>query len=358
MSEGLSVAGIGKAYGAVGVLKAVSLDVPRGEFHTLLGPSGSGKTTLLKVIAGFTPADVGRVTLAGKDITFTQPEHRDIGVVFQNYALFPHMTVAQNVAFGLKMRGVGRAERAERVQAALGLVRMAGFGDRKPAALSGGQQQRVALARALVIRPALLLLDEPLSALDRKVRQEVREELKRIQAETQVTTVMVTHDQEEALFLADRVVVLEGGAVRQQGAPAAIYRNPADEFVAGFLGVINLLPVTVEQGRLRLGQSLIAAPPGLVLPVAGGAFNLAVRPEEFSVIATGACDVSDTLEGQLIAVEFGGPVVTLKVTLAGQVISVLALSPDIIDNGLTEPGMSIRLRIRAGQLLPVGARAA
>jgi putative spermidine/putrescine transport system ATP-binding protein len=358
MSEGLSVTSIGKSYGAVEVLRAVSLEVPRGEFHTLLGPSGSGKTTLLKVIAGFTPADAGRVTLAGKDITGTQPEHRNIGVGFQNYALFPHMTVAQNVAFGLKMRGVARAERAERVQAVLGLVRMAGFGDRNPAALSGGQQQRVALARALVIRPALLLLDEPLSALDRKVRQEVREELKRIQAETQVTTVMVTHDQEEALFLADRVVVLEGGVIRQEGAPAAIYRNPADEFVAGFLGIINLLPVVLEHGKLRLGESRIAPPPGLVLPVAGDAFNLAVRPEEFSVLPAADATQAETLEGQLIVAEFGGPVVTLKVSLAGQVISVLALSPDILDSGLTQPGMPVRLRIRAAQLLPVGERAA
>lgn len=358
MSGGLSVTDIGKAYGAIAVLKAVSLDVPRGEFHTLLGPSGSGKTTLLKVIAGFTPADAGRVTLAGQDITDTQPEHRNIGVVFQNYALFPHMTVAQNVAFGLKMRGVARTERAARVEAVLGLVRMAGFGDRKPAALSGGQQQRVALARALVIRPALLLLDEPLSALDRKVRQEVREELKRIQAETRVTTVMVTHDQEEALFLADRVVVLEGGVIRQQGAPAAIYRNPADEFVAGFLGIINLLPVTLEQGRLRLGDRLMMPPPGLVPPVAGGVFNLAVRPEEFSVLPETTLPTTDMLEGKLLAAEFGGPVVTLKVSLAGQVISVLALSPDILDSGLTEPGMPVRLRIRAGQLLPVGERGA
>jgi len=355
VSEGLSVAGVGKSFGAVEVLKAVSLNVPRGEFHTLLGPSGSGKTTLLKVIAGFTPADAGHVTLAGQDITNTPPEHRNIGVVFQNYALFPHMTVAQNVAFGLRMRGVGKAERAERVEAVLRLVRMTGFGHRRPAALSGGQQQRVALARALVIRPALLLLDEPLSALDRKVRQEVREELKRIQAETHVTTVMVTHDQEEALFLADRVVVLEGGAIRQQGAPAAIYRNPADEFVAGFLGIINLLPVVLEHGKLRLGESVIAPPQGLVLPAAGGSFNLAVRPEEFFVVSAGEGDPSDVLKGQLIVAEFGGPVVTLKVSLAGQVISILALSPDILDAGLTEPGMPLWLRIRAGQLLSVGA---
>ena len=185
------------------------------------------KTTLLKIIAGFTLADAGVVTLSGRDITHVLPEHRNIGVVFQHYALFPHMTVADNIAFGLKMRRHGQARaRTSGWPEVLRLVRMTGFEHRRPAMLSGGQQQRVALARALVIQPQLLLLDEPLSALDRKVRQEVREELKRIQAETGVTTVMVTHDQEEALFLADRVLVLEAGAVRQAGAPAAIYRQP------------------------------------------------------------------------------------------------------------------------------------
>jgi ABC-type Fe3+/spermidine/putrescine transport system ATPase subunit len=249
--DGLLVTTVVKGFGPVQVLRDVSLHVPRGEFHTLLGPSGSGKTTLLKIVAGFTPADAGAVTLSGRVITDVLPEHRNIGVVFQNYALFPHMTVADNIAFGLKMRGTAKPEREQRVQEVLRLVRMTGFGHRRPAMLSGGQQQRVALARALVIRPELLLLDEPLSALDRKVRQEVREELKRIQAETGVTTVMVTHDQEEALFLADRVLVLEAGAVRQAGAPAEIYADPVDEFVAGFLGAINLLKV-IETRRANV----------------------------------------------------------------------------------------------------------
>ncbi|MCB8875988.1 ABC transporter ATP-binding protein [Acidisoma silvae] len=352
--DGLTITAVGKDFGPVQVLKDVSLSVPRGEFHTLLGPSGSGKTTLLKIVAGFTPAARGSVTLAGRVITDMPPEHRNIGVVFQHYALFPHMTVAENIGFGLKMRGVAKAERASRVEEVLRLVRMADFGQRKPAALSGGQQQRVALARALVIKPQLLLLDEPLSALDRKVRQEVREELKRIQAETGVTTVMVTHDQEEALFLADRVLVLEGGALRQQGAPTDIYSHPADEFVAGFLGAINLLAVTAQGQSLRLGNQTFAPPAELAEALAkanpGAALQLAVRPEQI-LVQPGAA-LPGQLGGRLIATEFGGPVVTLRVEVEGQAVSVLSLSPDVLAAGPWEIGMPVCLVIRGGRLLP------
>ena len=340
-ADGLHIAAVRKNFGATEVLKDITLHVPQGEFHTLLGPSGSGKTTLLKVVAGFTPADHGEVALAGRRITDEAPEQRNIGVVFQHYALFPHMTVAENVAFGLKMRRAPKSERSERVAEVLRLVRLTGFDHRHPAALSGGQQQRVALARALVIRPELLLLDEPLSALDRKVRQEVREELKRIQAETRVTTVMVTHDQEEALFLADRVLVLEAGSVRQQGAPADIYRNPVDEFVAGFLGAINLLKVTVEGELLRLGAQRLALPAGRIgaQPAApSGAMLLAVRPEQMTA-ELGHCEgAAACLNGRLIATEFGGPVVTLRVDVEGQEVSVLALSPDVLASDLWQAG--------------------
>ena len=358
MSEdenGLLVSMVAKTFGAVQVLRDVSLHVPRGEFHTLLGPSGSGKTTLLKIVAGFSPADAGAVVLSGRDITDTLPEHRNIGVVFQNYALFPHMTVTENIAFGLKMRGVAKPEREQRVQEVLRLVRMTGFGHRRPAMLSGGQQQRVALARALVIEPELLLLDEPLSALDRKVRQEVREELKRIQAETGVTTVMVTHDQEEALFLADRVLVLEAGVVRQAGAPADIYRNPVDEFVAGFLGVINLLSISIEGQALRIGKQIFMPSADLVAMIASGragAHQLAVRPEQMTVAPAFGETPPDALRGSLIATEFGGPVVTVRVEVEGQFVSVLALSPDILATGPWTSGMPVWLRIRQGRLLP------
>ena len=359
--SGLWVDAIHKSFGATAVLSGVSLHVPRGEFHTLLGPSGSGKTTLLKVIAGFTPADSGSVTLAGASITQTLPEHRNIGVVFQNYALFPHMTVVQNVGFGLRMRRVGRAERAERVAEALRLVRMTGFEQRRPAALSGGQQQRVALARALVIRPQLLLLDEPLSALDRKVRQEVREELKRIQAEAGVTTVMVTHDQEEALFLADRVLVLDAGVVRQEGTPAEIYRYPADEFVAGFLGPVNLLTVEwhPQAGMLRLGSQEFAPSADLTALVAaapGAPVQLAVRPEQLTVEpARDTPKPPDAVQGTLLATEFGGAVVTVRVELDGFALTILALSPDILAAPAWRPGMAVWVRIRQARVLPANS---
>ena len=356
--SGLLVSMVTKGFGTVQVLRDVSLHVPRGEFHTLLGPSGSGKTTLLKIVAGFTPADRGAVMISGNDITDSLPEHRNIGVVFQNYALFPHMTVADNIAFGLKMRGVTKSEREQRVQEVLRLVRMTGFEYRRPAMLSGGQQQRVALARALVIEPQLLLLDEPLSALDRKVRQEVREELKRIQAETGVTTVMVTHDQEEALFLADRVLVLEAGAVRQAGTPADIYRNPVDEFVAGFLGVINLLNVTFEGAAARIGGQVFLPPADLSGAVTVdqmervGPLHLAVRPEQMTVTPAYGEKPSDAIGGWLVATEFGGPVVTIRVDVEGQLVSVLALSPDILAAKPWSPGMPVWLRIRQARLLP------
>jgi ABC-type Fe3+/spermidine/putrescine transport system ATPase subunit len=359
---GLVVTGLAKGFGPVQVLRDVSLSVPRGEFHTLLGPSGSGKTTLLRIVAGFTPADAGRVTLSGTEITNSLAEHRNIGVVFQNYALFPHMTVAENIGFGLRMRGVKKPEREARVAEVLRLVRMTGFGHRRPAMLSGGQQQRVALARALVIEPQLLLLDEPLSALDRKVRQEVREELKRIQAETGVTTVMVTHDQEEALFLADRVLVLEAGSVRQQGAPADIYRNPVDEFVAGFLGAINLLKVEIADGGLRVGGQSFPPPAEVVAAIAAadraGRLHLAVRPEQMTVEPGFGDKPSGAISGTLIGTEFGGPVVTVRAEVEGQPVAVLALSPDILGTGPWTPGMPVWLRIRQARLLPAGERAA
>ena len=364
MGGGLVLSGVIKAYGAVPVLRGVSLDVPRGEFHTLLGPSGSGKTTLLKIVAGFTVADAGSVTLAGAGITHTLPERRNIGVVFQNYALFPHMTVAQNVGFGLRMRRVARAERHRRVADVLALVRMSGFEARRPAELSGGQQQRVALARALVIEPRLLLLDEPLSALDRKVRQEVREELKRIQATTGVTTVMVTHDQEEALFLSDRVLVLDAGVVRQGGAPAELYRNPVDAFVAGFFGPVQVLTLAADcaGGMLRLGEQAFAPMPELsaALAAAGPAstVQLAVRPEQLAVELARAGPVpADALRGEVAAVEFGGAVVTVRVRVEGTLLAVLALSPDVSSQAGWGQGAPVWLRIRQARVLPATATA-
>ncbi|MDQ3867843.1 MAG: ABC transporter ATP-binding protein [Actinomycetota bacterium] len=243
--------GVRKSYGDVAAVDGVELAVKRGEFFTMLGPSGSGKTTTLRLIGGFERPDLGRVWLGGADVTGLPPYARDVNTVFQDYALFPHMTVAENVGYGMRIRRVKRDERRRRSEEALDLVRLAGFGDRKPAQLSGGQRQRVALARALVNRPRVLLLDEPLGALDLKLRQEMQIELKRIQREVGITFVYVTHDQEEALTMSDRIAVFNRGRVEQVGPPAEVYEHPANEFVAGFVGVSNVLERTIEGVRTR-----------------------------------------------------------------------------------------------------------
>jgi putative spermidine/putrescine transport system ATP-binding protein len=230
-----------KRYGKVDAVDGVDLDVGDGELFTLLGPSGSGKTSLLRLIAGFERPDAGRVELGREDVTFRPPYSRDVNTVFQDYALFPHMTVADNIAYGLRVRRVPRAQRRERVERALATVRLAGHGDRKPAQLSGGQRQRVALARAIVNRPRVLLLDEPLGALDLKLREQMQSELKTIQGEVGITFVYVTHDQDEALTMSDRIAVFNGGRIEQVSPPVELYEQPATEFVAGFVGVSNLL---------------------------------------------------------------------------------------------------------------------
>ncbi|MGE5689261.1 MAG: ABC transporter ATP-binding protein [Pseudomonadota bacterium] len=230
-----------KRFGDVTAVDAVDLEIRRGEFFSLLGPSGSGKTTMLRLIAGFELPDEGRIELAGRDVSRDPPFDRDVNTVFQDYALFPHMTVAQNVEYGLRVRKVPRRDRRERVEEALEMVRLEGYGDRKPSQLSGGQRQRVALARAIVNRPKVLLLDEPLGALDLKLRQEMQIELKRIQGEVGLTFVYVTHDQEEALTMSDRLAVFNRGRIEQVGPPAEVYERPRTEFVAGFVGTSNVL---------------------------------------------------------------------------------------------------------------------
>ena len=233
--------GVGKRYGEVVAVDSIDLEVESGEFFTLLGPSGSGKTTTLRMIAGFEEPDQGHVELAGKNVTGLAPYDREVNTVFQDYALFPHMTVGENIEYGMRVTRVGGEERRKRSAEALDTVRLSGYQDRRPGQLSGGQQQRVALARAIVNRPRVLLLDEPLGALDLKLREQMQVELKSIQQEVGITFVYVTHDQEEALTMSDRIAVFNDGRVEQVAEPTAIYEQPGNEFVAGFVGVSNLL---------------------------------------------------------------------------------------------------------------------
>jgi spermidine/putrescine transport system ATP-binding protein len=250
-SVAIALTGVSKQFGGVAAVNDVSLEIGEGEFFSLLGPSGCGKTTTLRMIAGFETPDVGRVVLQGSDVTTTPANRRPVNMVFQQYALFPHMTIYDNVAFGLKMRGVPRADHKERVTEILRIVSLQGYERRRPRQLSGGQQQRVALARALVNRPAALLLDEPLGALDVKLRKQMQLELKRIQHELGTTFVYVTHDQDEALAMSDRIAVMNGGRVEQLGTPREVYEQPTTEFVADFIGSLNALDIDGARVTIR-----------------------------------------------------------------------------------------------------------
>jgi spermidine/putrescine ABC transporter ATP-binding subunit len=273
----VALSGLVKRYGATVALDGVSLRVVPGEFFTLLGPSGCGKTTTLRSVAGFVTPDAGRVAINGADVTDVPPHRRRVGMVFQHYALFPHRTVAQNVAFGLRMQRVPKAEIAPRVADALALVQLPAYGARYPRQLSGGEQQRVALARALVTRPSVLLLDEPLGALDKKLRDHMKIELKRLQREVSVTTIYVTHDQEEALTMSDRIAVMHRGRVEQVAAPRGLYETPATAFVAGFIGNINLLTGRAAgTNAVACGGTTLAATGAAP---SGAAVAVALRPE-------------------------------------------------------------------------------
>ena len=263
----IELSGVLKRYGRVAAVDGVSLTIERGEFFTLLGPSGSGKTTLLRLIAGFERPDEGRIELVGRDVTGIPPYGRNVNTVFQDYALFPHMTVEENIAYGLRIKKVPAPERRERSAAALAMVRLEELGDRKPTQLSGGQRQRVALARAIVNEPEVLLLDEPLGALDLKLRQEMQLELKRIERELDITFLYVTHDQEEALTMSDRIAVLNRGRVEQVGTAIDVYEHPATDFVAGFIGISNVIDreghsITVRPEKIRILTGGASAPDG------------------------------------------------------------------------------------------------
>ena len=281
----LALESLSKTYGAVTVLESVDLSIERGEFVSLLGPSGCGKSTTLLMVAGLVEPTAGRISLDGQDITKLAPNRRGLGIVFQSYALFPHMTVANNVSFGLEMRNVGRAERDRRVAEALALVRLSSMAERYPRQLSGGQRQRVAIARALVIRPPVLLLDEPLSNLDAKLREEMQFELRRIQQSVGTTTIMVTHDQAEALSISDRVVVMEKGRMTQVDVPYRVYEHPATPFISSFVGKMNRLEGITRPGGVEISGHLV--------PVAANGFSngdavaLLVRPEKVEFVKAG-----------------------------------------------------------------------
>ena len=278
----LDISGMTKRYNKTTVVDRFALSVREGEFVSLLGPSGCGKTTTLQMLGGFVEPDEGAILLEGRDLIATPPSKRGLGMVFQSYALFPHMTAAQNIAYGLEVRRVGRAERDERVQKALDLVGLSQYGDRYPRRMSGGQQQRVALARALVIRPRVLLLDEPLSNLDANLREEMQIELRRIQQTTGTTTILVTHDQTEAMALSDRIVLMRAGQIEQIGAPEEVYERPQNSFVAQFLGKTNLFAAIIapRDGALGLsiGDGSWTVPEGTAL----GPVIAAIRPEKLA----------------------------------------------------------------------------
>jgi putative spermidine/putrescine transport system ATP-binding protein len=323
--SGLELRELSKQYGPVTAVSSVSLTVPHGRFVCLLGPSGCGKTTLLRMIAGLDEPSAGTILLDGEDLTRVPTHKRDLGMVFQSLALFPHLNVGENIAYPLKIRGVGAAERAKRVTELLELVRLPGLAERPVARLSGGQRQRVAIARALALSPRLFLLDEPLSALDAKLREAMQVELRQLQQRLGVTTIVVTHDQREAMTMADLVVVMGEGRIRQAAPPVEVYRKPADVFVADFIGATNLIPV--DDGRV-LGQPL---------PGVGGSGTLSIRPED---VVIGAPDGG--LTGRVAFVRDLGATVEVYVEVGGRTLTAV-FSPR--EHGAVAVGDAVGVRL-------------
>lgn len=340
----VQLVGLTRLFGPTRALDGLSIDIQAGEFVAFLGPSGCGKTTALRIIAGLDEADSGEVLVDGKDIGSLPASRRDMGMVFQAYSLFPNMTARNNVAFGLRMRKIDKATRQRRADEMLELVGLGAMADRYPNQLSGGQQQRVALARALAIRPRVLLLDEPLSALDAKVRGELRDEIRRVHQEVGTTTVFVTHDQEEAFTLADRVAVINNGRLQQIGPPTEIYEKPATEFVADFVGLTNRLPGVAGDGLVEvLGDRL----PLLDGSAKDGDVTVLVRPESMQ-LAPGTDG-----NGWVTAVSFRGPISMVRVRLPGDEL-VLVQMPSA-DSSMLSPGTQVRLSVRPRPVLAVSA---
>jgi iron(III) transport system ATP-binding protein len=335
----IAIEGVRRSFGSVEAVRDVTLRIEDGEFLTLLGPSGCGKTTLLRMIAGFTELDAGEVHIGGQRIDTLPPHRRNIGMVFQNYAIFPNHTVAGNVAYGLRARKVAAGEIAARVADALALVRLQGYGERWPHQLSGGQLQRVAIARALVIRPEVLLLDEPLSNLDARLRVDMRGEIRELQSRLAITTVYVTHDQEEALAVSHRIAVMQAGRIEQLGSPEEVYRRPANLFVAQFMGTTNVLegivaPRTGELARVRVGPAeLLVADVDLR---EGESVSLCLRPEALRVVSAdrAGAEGEPHLQATVVKAEFIGALSRLDVELAGGI----ALKVAVLDDRKTPLG--------------------
>ena len=332
----LQLEGITKQFGSFQALKGIDLQIPKGEFICFLGPSGCGKTTLLRIIAGLEGQTAGHILQAGRDISTLPPAQRDYGIVFQSYALFPNLTVADNVAYGLVNRRMPRAQIRARVTELVSLVGLPGSEGKYPAQLSGGQQQRIALARALATSPGLLLLDEPLSALDAIVRVHLRQEIKQLQRQLGVTTIMVTHDQEEALSVADRIVVMNHGVIEQVGTPLEVYREPASAFVADFVGRINALPARlVEGGAVQIGQSRFA---GAHAGEVGSEVTVYLRPEDVLARAVSPGEAG-VFEARIDAIEFLGAY--CLVTVTAEALGATPLQVVLSLNQLSERGLAV-----------------
>jgi spermidine/putrescine ABC transporter ATP-binding subunit len=352
---GVTLAGIAKWYGKVPAVQGIDLIVAPGEMVSLLGPSGCGKTTTLRMIAGLETPDAGEIRIGDRRANAIPPWRRNIGMVFQNYALFPHKSVAENIAYGLVMRRVASAEIATRVADAMRQVRLDGLGDRTPSQLSGGQRQRVALARAIITRPDVLLFDEPLAALDRKLREQMQVEIKLLQREVGITTIFVTHDQDEALTLSDRIVVMDAGRIVQTGTPGEIYERPSSHFVSDFIGMMNALPAIVlgdaPQGlrvSLQGGRELVV--PGAPPAAPGTRLELMLRPEKVLVNPAPDPDVT-TITGNVAHIVYMGAVTYLHVALEGGA-SMIAMLPNGAGAAATPPrGAAVVLGWHAAQLV-------
>ncbi|UGY09548.1 MULTISPECIES: ABC transporter ATP-binding protein [unclassified Phyllobacterium] len=350
----LTISHLKKSFGATTVVHDFNLNVEKGEFISFLGPSGCGKTTVLRMVAGFETPSSGSISIGGKDVVNLKPNQRNIGMVFQAYALFPNMTVAQNVAFGLKVAKKPQAEITATVQEMLSLIKLDHLAERFPYQLSGGQQQRVALARALATKPQVLLLDEPLSALDAKIRVSLREEIRAIQRKLGITTIFVTHDQEEALSISDRIVVMYEGRAEQVGAPFEIYNQPASRFVASFVGTLNTIDAVVRDaktGIITVDGKDVAIGPRLNGHQSGDRISLAVRPEAVS-LGEATDKRETTLDGTINSVHFLGSVIRIRASLGENVVSF-----DTFNNPSApppEPGENVKVSLAAKDLLVLG----